>query len=59
MRSRGFRCRCQVAENPRFRLSFDDGVFLVDGASRIRNVYSTGFLDARILVNDLVTVLSE
>ena len=34
-------------------------VFLVDGASRIRNVYSTGFLDARILVNDLVTVLSE
>jgi cytochrome oxidase Cu insertion factor (SCO1/SenC/PrrC family) len=34
-------------------------VFLVDGASRIRNVYSTGFLDERILVNDLVTVLSE
>jgi cytochrome oxidase Cu insertion factor (SCO1/SenC/PrrC family) len=34
-------------------------VFLVDGASRIRNVYSTGFLDARILVNDLLTVLSE
>jgi cytochrome oxidase Cu insertion factor (SCO1/SenC/PrrC family) len=34
-------------------------VFLVDGAARIRNVYSTGFLDERILVNDLVTVLSE
>ena len=34
-------------------------VFLVDGAGRIRNVYSTGFLDARILVNDLLTVLAE
>jgi cytochrome oxidase Cu insertion factor (SCO1/SenC/PrrC family) len=34
-------------------------VFLVDGAGRIRNVYSTGFLDERILVNDLLTVLSE
>jgi cytochrome oxidase Cu insertion factor (SCO1/SenC/PrrC family) len=34
-------------------------VFLVDGKGRIRNVYSTGFLDERILVNDLLTVLSE
>ncbi|HVH04747.1 MAG TPA: SCO family protein [Myxococcota bacterium] len=34
-------------------------VFLVDGAGRIRNVYSTGFLDERILVNDLLTVLAE
>ena len=34
-------------------------VFLVDGSGRIRNVYSTGFLDARILVNDLLTVLGE
>jgi cytochrome oxidase Cu insertion factor (SCO1/SenC/PrrC family) len=34
-------------------------VFLVDGERRIRNVYSTGFLDERILVNDLLTVLAE
>jgi cytochrome oxidase Cu insertion factor (SCO1/SenC/PrrC family) len=34
-------------------------VFLVDGEGRIRNVYSTGFLDARILVNDLITVLGD
>ena len=34
-------------------------VFLVDGEGRIRNVYSTGFLDARVLVNDLLTVLGE
>ena len=34
-------------------------VFLVDGAGRIRNVYSTGFLDDEILVNDLLTVLAE
>jgi cytochrome oxidase Cu insertion factor (SCO1/SenC/PrrC family) len=34
-------------------------VFLVDGAGRIRNVYSTGFLDPRLLVNDLLTVVGE
>jgi cytochrome c peroxidase len=34
-------------------------VFLVDGERRIRNVYSAGFLDERILVNDLLTVLAE
>jgi cytochrome oxidase Cu insertion factor (SCO1/SenC/PrrC family) len=34
-------------------------VFLLDGEGRIRNVYSTGFLDARVLVNDLLTVLGE
>jgi cytochrome oxidase Cu insertion factor (SCO1/SenC/PrrC family) len=34
-------------------------VFLVDGESRVRNVYSAGFLDARVLVNDLLTVLAE
>jgi cytochrome oxidase Cu insertion factor (SCO1/SenC/PrrC family) len=34
-------------------------VFLVDGQRRIRNVYSAGFLDPRILVNDLLTVLAE
>ena len=32
-------------------------VFLVDDARRIRNVYSTGFLDPRVLVNDALTVL--
>ena len=34
-------------------------VFLVDGAGRIRNVYGSGFLDARILVRDLETLLGE
>jgi cytochrome c peroxidase len=32
-------------------------VFLVDGERRVRNVYSSGFLDARLLMNDLETVL--
>jgi cytochrome oxidase Cu insertion factor (SCO1/SenC/PrrC family) len=32
-------------------------VFLLDGAGRIRNVYSSGFLDDRILVNDLLTLV--
>jgi cytochrome oxidase Cu insertion factor (SCO1/SenC/PrrC family) len=34
-------------------------VFLVDARGRIRNVYSTGFLDLRILENDALTVLAE
>lgn len=34
-------------------------VFLVDGRGRIRNIYSSGFLDARILLNDLQTILQE
>jgi cytochrome oxidase Cu insertion factor (SCO1/SenC/PrrC family) len=32
-------------------------VFLVDAEGRVRNVYSTGFLDVRILLADLETVL--
>ena len=34
-------------------------VFLVDGDRWVRNVYSAGFLDARILLNDIETVLAE
>lgn len=34
-------------------------VFLVDGGGAIRMVYSTGFLDPRVLVNDALTVLAE
>ena len=34
-------------------------VFLVDGRGRIRNAYSTGFLDVRVLWNDALTVLAE
>lgn len=34
-------------------------VFLVDGQGRIRNAYSTGFLDARVLLNDALTLLGE
>jgi cytochrome oxidase Cu insertion factor (SCO1/SenC/PrrC family) len=33
-------------------------VFLVDAAGRVRNVYSTGFLDARLLENDARTLLA-
>lgn len=32
-------------------------IFLVDSRGDVRNVYSTGFLDARLLVNDALTVL--
>lgn len=34
-------------------------VFLVDSRSDVRNVYSTGFLDHRLLVRDLETLLLE
>jgi cytochrome c peroxidase len=32
-------------------------VFLVDPARRVRNIYSTGFLDAELVANDLRTVV--
>jgi hypothetical protein len=32
-------------------------VFLVDAGGRIRNVYSTGMLDERLVLADLLTVL--
>jgi cytochrome oxidase Cu insertion factor (SCO1/SenC/PrrC family) len=44
---------------PADRYSHVMKVFLVDGEGRVRNVYSAGFLDARVLVNDLLTVLAE
>ena len=34
-------------------------VFLLDGANRMRNVYSTGFLDAALVLTDLRTLLLE
>lgn len=34
-------------------------VFLVDGEGRIRNVYSSGFLDANLLMRDLETLMGE
>jgi protein SCO1/2 len=34
-------------------------VFLVDARGRVRNVYSTGFLDHRLLVRDIETLLAE
>ncbi len=33
-------------------------VFLVDGSGSVRNIYSTGFLDRRLLMNDLLTLSS-
>jgi cytochrome oxidase Cu insertion factor (SCO1/SenC/PrrC family) len=34
-------------------------VFLVDGQGRVRNIYSSGFLDLRLLLADLETVLES
>jgi cytochrome oxidase Cu insertion factor (SCO1/SenC/PrrC family) len=34
-------------------------VFLVDGDGWVRNVYSAGFLDARVLMNDIETIALE
>jgi cytochrome oxidase Cu insertion factor (SCO1/SenC/PrrC family) len=34
-------------------------VFLVDSQGRVRNIYSTGFLDHRLLLRDVETVLRE
>jgi len=34
-------------------------VFLVDSSGRVRNVYSTGFLDHRLLIRDVETLLLE
>ena len=34
-------------------------VFLLDDQGRVRNVYSTGFLDPRLLLNDAKTLLME
>ena len=34
-------------------------VFLVDDARRVRNIYSVGFLDAELVVNDMRTVLAS
>ena len=31
-------------------------VFLVDDSGAVRNVYSTGFMDSRLLLNDARTV---
>ena len=34
-------------------------VFLVDSQGRVRNIYSTGFLDHRLLLRDVETLLRE
>jgi cytochrome oxidase Cu insertion factor (SCO1/SenC/PrrC family) len=34
-------------------------IFLVDDERRVRNVYSTGLLDVRLVMNDLRTVIGE
>ena len=34
-------------------------IFLVDGDRRVRNIYSTGFLDVRLLLADLETLLGS
>ena len=40
-------------------LSHVTKVFLVDADGRVRNVYSTGFLDHRLLLRDVETVLAS
>ena len=55
---------------PVARLRFTDGrwtglyrhvlkVFLLDSAHRVRNVYSTGLLDAELVLNDVRTLLMQ
>ena len=34
-------------------------VFLVDARKQVRNIYSTGLMDRRLVLNDLRTVLAE
>jgi hypothetical protein len=34
-------------------------IFLLDGERRVRNIYSTGFLDVRLMLADLETLLGE
>ena len=57
-------------DQPVAKLRFADGawsglfrnvlkVFLLDGESRVRNVYSVGMLDATLVLNDLRTLLLE
>jgi cytochrome c peroxidase len=57
-------------DQPVAKLRFADGrwtglyrhvlkVFLVDGARRVRNVYSVGFLNPTLLLNDVRTVMRE
>lgn len=57
-------------DQPVAKLRFDDGVwtglyrhvlkvFLVDARHRVRNVYSTGFLHAGLVLNDVRTLLAE
>jgi protein SCO1 len=34
-------------------------VFLIDGKGEVRNIYSVGFLDPRLVMTDVRTVLTE
>jgi cytochrome c peroxidase len=34
-------------------------VFLVDHGAAVRNIYSAGFLDWRLVLNDILTLVSE
>ena len=45
--------------HPAERIAHVLKVFLVDGEGRVRNIYSTGFLDLRLLLADLETVLGS
>jgi cytochrome oxidase Cu insertion factor (SCO1/SenC/PrrC family) len=57
-------------DQPVAKLRYQDGVwsglyrhvlkvFLLDGAHRVRAIYSTGFLDRALVLNDLKTLLAE
>jgi protein SCO1 len=46
-----------LTDEPAERIAHVLKVFLVDGEGRVRNVYSSGFLDVRLLLADLETVL--
>ena len=46
-----------LPDDPAARVAHVLKVFLVDGEGQVRNVYSSGFLDVRLLLADLETVL--
>ena len=48
-----------VDDMPSGRLQHVTKVFLIDSSRRIRNIYSTGFLEHRIVLRDVETLLMD
>jgi len=46
-------------DDPMGPLAHQLRVFLIDGEAKVRNIYSVGFLDARLVLTDVRTILAE